>query len=228
MRGFKQIGVLCVATIFLANGAIFADAFNDSPGRFTGALTTADACGAGTGNFGVFAGLGDDVTSVFGSFGYGFSKYTEGRIKIGFTDPKGKNDNLRFADTEDRNSDMGFLIGMDLKHEYLDYYDKSSNVPFDLAFGGMLEYAHSEGSSIFELGGNVIGSIPYRFNSGNRLVPYILLNLRMESFSNNGTDLEGGLNLGTKFEFRGDINLFAEFQIFDNMTFFTGLEFGAF
>jgi hypothetical protein len=203
-----------LAFVFSSSGVM---AWDDSFGRMTGGLATADACGSGIGLLGGFIGLGDDATSLFGVYTYGFSKYTEGRIKFGFSDPE---------DTPHYDSDPRLMIGGDLKYEIMDYYNHSAKNPFDLALGGSMEFVDTEGGSAFLLGGNLIGSIPYRFNSGNRLVPYMIINFRMERISNGDadTDFEAGANLGVKFEFSDDLGLFGEFQIDGNDAFFTGLE----
>lgn len=193
---------------------------DESFGRMSGGLTTADACGAKAGYLGGFVGLGDNSTSLFGSYTYGLSKYTEGRIKLGLSDPKGNSG---------QDSNIGILFGADMKYEFMDYYDHSTKAPFDMAAGGSLEFVRANGGSVFELGGNLIGSIPYRFRSGNKIVPYLMINVRLERFSSgHSSSLEGGMNLGAKFEFSDDLNLFGEFQLDGNMFFFTGIEFRAF
>ncbi len=208
----------CLAGIVIVLAAMSAAyGHNDSFGRMSGGLTTADACGAGKGYLGGFIGLGDHSTSIFGSYTYGFSKYTEGRLKFGFSDPE---------DYYGHDNNPGILFGGDLKYEFMDHYDQSSKAPFDMAAGGSMEFAKVGDGSIFQLGGNLIGSIPYRFRSGNRIVPYALLNFRLERFSNGYThsDFEAGLNLGAKYEFSDDVYLYGEFQLDGNDAFFTGIE----
>jgi hypothetical protein len=77
-----------------------------------------------------------------------------------------------------------------------------------------------------EIGGNVIASIPYHLKSGRRLIPYGRFDMRLES--NGESDFKVGLNLGTKFELGGDVDLYGEFQLDDNTALFLGLDFRAF
>jgi len=189
----------------------------DSAGLVSGNLTTADAVGAGIGYIGAFVGFGDNAAGIFGSFTYGLAEYTDIRIKLGFAD----------ADVE--NSDPEIFLGADFKYEIMDYYDTLHNNPFDLAAGAFMEYVAYENTPVFQLGGNLIGSIPYRFNSGHKIVPYARLNVRMERISNDltdnsDTDFQGGFNIGTKFEINQDFHLYGEFQLDGNAGIFLGLD----
>ncbi|MBN2227059.1 MAG: hypothetical protein JW763_06810 [candidate division Zixibacteria bacterium] len=188
-------------------------------GLAMGNLTTADACGYGLGLVGGHIGICDEGTSVFGNLTYGFSDYTEGRVKLGFFDP----------DIE--GADPKIMFGADFKYEFLDYYDRNRKNPFDLAFGGFLEYVDFEGGSVLQIGGNAIISIPYRFDSGRRIIPYGRLNLRMEKVSagdNDESDFFAGLNAGAKFEASEEFNIYGEFQLDGNAGLFFGVEFRAF
>lgn len=99
-----------------------------------------------------------------------------------------------------------------------------------MAFGGLLEYVKYDEFSILELGGNLIGSIPYRLSGGQRLIPYGRFDFRLEKYSNGGSEssFQVGLNLGTKYELSHDMNIYGEFQIDGNFGLFAGLEFQAF
>jgi hypothetical protein len=191
-------------------------------GILTGTLNPASTCGYGVGFLGGYAGLGDDATTLFGMLSYGFSDYTEGRLKLGFSDPDEGNANPRL------------LIGADLKYQFMDYNSKSKRQPFDMAIAGFFEYVDYDGSSYLQLGGNFIASIPYRLSSGQRLIPYAALNLRLDRNSNHDphhgshSDFEGGVNLGAKYELTQEMNIYGELQIDDNTAFFTGLEFRIF
>jgi len=190
-----------------------------SIGLATGNLTTADAAEYGVGYVGGFVGFGDEAAAVFGSITYGISEYTEGRVKFGFSD----------RDAPD--TDPQFLFGLDVKYELMDYYDKLRKNPFDLATGGFIEYVNYEGFSTVELGGNLIGSLPFRFESGQRLIPYSRINLRWERYSSGGESdsyFRGGLNIGTKFELNSDFGFYGEIQIDGNTGVFGGLEMRAF
>lgn len=190
--------------------------YADSAGMASGYLATADACGFGVGYIGGFAGILDDGTSLFSSLTYGFSEYTEGRIKIGFIDGEGEA------------SDPELLFGADFKYEFMDYNDKNGAQPLDMAFGGFLEYFDSGYFSVLQIGGNLIASIPYRFQSGSRLIPYGRAGLRMEKYSADSgvddTDFQFGLNLGAKYELTTDMNLYAEFQADGLLGLFLGLD----
>ncbi len=203
---------LLVTLIVLCPTFIFAD----SAGLFSGNLSTADACGFGVGYVGGHVGILDDGTAIFGSLTYGFSDYTEGRVKLGFFDGDGNA------------SDPELFLGIDFKYEFMDYYDKNGKQPLDMAFGGFLEYSDLGFFSILQIGGNYIASIPYRFQSGRKIVPYGRADLRMEKISvdvgDGDTDFQFGLNLGVKYELSTEMNLYGEFQI-DGMTgLFLGLD----
>jgi len=188
----------------------------NSLGLASGNLSTADACGFGVGYIGGYVGLLDDATTVFGSLTYGFSQYTEGRLKIGFSDLEGSA------------TDPEFMFGADFKYEFMDYYVKNRKQPLDMAFGGFLEYVSYQGFSILELGGNYIASIPYRFQSGRRLIPYGRADLRLESISvdggGNNSDFQFGVNLGVKYELSSEMNVYGEFQIDGLAGLFMGLD----
>jgi len=212
---FKTI--VAAAAMLLVLACFSTVAAKDSAGLVSGNLTTADAAGNGVGYFGGYVGFGDNAAAVFGTFTYGLAQYTDIRFKLGFSD----------ADVP--NSDPEIFLGVDFKYEIMDYYDTLHSNPFDLAAGAFMEYVAYENTPVFQLGGNLIGSIPYRFNSGHKIVPYARLNIRMERVSNDqtdesDTDFQGGLNVGTKFEVNRDFHLYGEFQIDGNAGIFLGLD----
>ncbi len=210
MAGRKQIklAVLLIISVIFISGSARAD----SAGLVTGNLATADACGFGLGYLSGNLGLGDNTTSFFGTLTYGFSQYTEGRIKLGLSDGE--------------RTDASLLFGADFKYELLDYYDASHPAPVDLALGGFMEWIDYDGISVLQIGGNIISSIPYRFKGGQKLVPYGRINIRLEKLSNgnSNTELELGLNLGTKFELSNDLSFYGEIQIDGNTGLFLATE----
>jgi hypothetical protein len=211
---WKRNCLITLITILTSISLAYGD---ESVGTITGTLTTAEACGFGIGYIGGFVGLGDNATTIFGTVTYGFSDYTDGKLKFGFSDPDG------------RNTDPKMLLGVDLKYQFMDY-NSQSRQPLDMSVGGFLEYVDYGYFTLTELGGSLTGSIPYRFNGGQRLIPYGRLNFRVERLSNGGSEsnFQAGLNLGAKFEFTEDMSLYGEFQIDGNTAFLTGLEFRAF
>jgi hypothetical protein len=214
MKYITKISVLVVLA-----GLLYVTGYTkESVGTASGSLTTADACGFGLGYTGLILGYGDAASCIGGYITYGFSNYTEGRIKLGFSDLDGPGTNPEF------------LFGFDLKYKFLDYTGELKNNPLDLALNSFIEYVNYPGSSVLELGGGLIGSIPYHFGSGRSLVPYSRLNIRWERYSENPglNDSESnyrvGLNLGVKYELSSDMNLYGEFQLDGNTAIFTGLE----
>jgi len=212
----KKIINIFIIVVFLLSISAYA---RESVGMASGNLTTADACGFGMGYTGVFFGYGDAASCIGVNITYGFSDYTEGRIKLGFSDLDG-------SDTSPE-----FMGGFDLKYKFMDYYDKMKNYPLDLAFGGFVEYVNYKNTTVLEIGGGLIGSIPYRFKSGRSLIPYTRANIRLERFSvdccpgDSESNYRFGLNLGVKYELSSDFNLYGEVQIDGNLGVFTGLEF---
>ncbi|MEW5925295.1 MAG: hypothetical protein AB1746_15035 [Candidatus Zixiibacteriota bacterium] len=198
----------------------FTPALADSGGLFTGNLTTADAVGTGVGYFGGFVGFGDNMSTVYGTFTYGMAEYTDIRFKLGF------------SDIDYHDSDPKIMLGFDFKYEIMDYDDTLHKNPFDFAAGAFLEYADYDYSPMLEFGGNLIGSIPYRFKSGQKLIPYARINVRMEridpEWGDANTDFEAGMNLGAKFEMTTDFNLYGEFELDGNTGIYLGLEVRAF
>jgi hypothetical protein len=214
MTGHKGIPAAALLLILLIP---INNAFGDSAGLASGTMTTANACGFGVGYFGGILGLGDNFTSFIGTLNYGFSQYTEGRAKLGIVDAEGTSATL--------------FLGADMKYQLLDHYDAVHPSPLDLALGGFFEWASFDPNTVLQLGGNVIGSIPYRFTGGQRLIPYGSVNVRLERLSANGnsnTNLELGLNIGAKFEMSSDMSFYGELQIDGNTGLFLGTEIRAF
>jgi len=213
----KYMAKISILTVFVCLLSVTGYT-RESVGMASGNLTTADACGFGLGYTGLIFGYGDAASCIGGYVTYGFSNFTEGRIKIGFSDLDGPG------------TDPEFLFGFDLKYKFMDYSGEMNNNPLDLALTSIVEYVNYPGSSVLELGGGLIGSIPYHFTSGRSLIPYTRLNLRWERYSENPgmniaeSNYRVGLNMGVEYELSSDINLYGEVQIDGNEAIFTGLE----
>ena len=200
--------VLCVG--------LTAQAF-DAIGSSFGCMTTASTQGMGAGSFGVGVGIAD-ATSVVGSFNYGLSRYTDGRLKLGFID-------------SDASKDMELVFGADFKWQIWDITGMTKH-PFDMAIGGFFEYVDFGGASVMELGGQCIGSYSFDMTNGRTLTPYGRFNLRMERLSvdfrgdsDSKSELKFGLNAGVAYQITTSINIYGELQIDGNDGLFIGADF---
>ncbi|MCP4685534.1 MAG: hypothetical protein GY867_08790 [bacterium] len=212
----KRIFVALLILSFVATGPAYGI---DALGSAFGTLTTADVLGQGKGNFGFGVGIAD-ATSFVGSFTFGLSEYTDGRVKLGLVDNDG-------ADTK-------FTIGADFKWQYWTFGSETSH-PFDMAVGGFFEYADFDAASVVQLGGQLIGSYPIELKSGGTLAPYARVNARLESISfdqapGSGADdsesnLELGLNGGVQWIMTSTVTVYGEFQIDGNDGVFFGVDF---
>jgi len=183
----------------------------DAVGSSFGTLTTAQALGLGQADFGFGIGLADR-TSFVGTFAYGLSQYTDGRIRIGLVDPD-------HGDTE-------FTIGADFKWQFWNYGVQTDHL-FDFAVGGFAEYVDFSGWSVFQVGGHLIGSYPITLTKGGILSPYGRFNARLEHVSNGDSEsnLKIGLNAGVAWEATATISFLGEFQIDGNDGVFFGVDF---
>jgi opacity protein-like surface antigen len=208
----KRIFLVSVCLLLLATSASFADS---AAGSAFGALATAGTQGMGHGSFGFAVGLAD-ATSFTGSFMYGLSANTDGRIKVGLIDNDG-------GDTE-------LTIGADFKYQIVTVGGVSKG-PFDMAVGGLFEYADYGGVSVVQLGGQYIGSYPVRLESGGTLTPYGRFNIRVEfvdsDLGGSESNLEIGVNGGVYWKVNSSLGLFGEFQIDGNDGIFLGLDLSA-
>lgn len=210
----KRICVLTVVLSLCVSSAALADAV----GSAFGALTTAQSIGQGRAAFGGGVGLGDNATSFFGTFTYGLSQYTDGRLKVGLVDADG--------------SDTKLSIAGDFKWQFWTY-GKESGQPFDFAVGGLFEYADFDYLSVFQFGGQLIGSYPIALRRGGTISPYGRFNARLESVSwdnprasdDSETNLKVGLNAGIGWEMTPTVSLFGEFQLDGNDGVFFGIDF---
>lgn len=213
----KKITVLLVTGFVLVGGSSYGI---DAMGSAFGNLSVAQALGQGRGNFGVGIGLAD-ATSFVGSFAYGLSEYSDGRIKLGLSDPGD-------------NADAELVFGADYKWQFWSYGPESSH-PFDFAVGAFLEYVDYSSVSALQLGGQLIASYPIVLSSGRTLTPYGRFNARLESLSwdlppqsvgdDSESNLEIGLNGGVRWEMTSTVNVYAEFQLDGNDGLFLGIDF---
>jgi hypothetical protein len=190
-----------------------------SQAQFLGQLSTAQSPGPGKSMVGGYFGIYEDAFSFFGQYRYGFANYFDGAIKAGFisVDAGG-------------NSEAGLLLGGDLKYQVL---DAVLGDPFDLAFGGLAEFALVDPLTILSLGGYVLGSYPFEMRNGRHVSPYGRFNMRMQReevdlgpFGDvSNTDLEIGLNLGTHVELTPAWGLIGEFFIEDQIGFVMGFDY---
>jgi hypothetical protein len=207
-------------TVFLAPQA---EAGNG--GLIFGNLQSARTLGDGVYNFGVGVMPGDDITTVQGSFGYGFSRFVEGRFRLGIADQDGANE------------DPTIGLGAEVKYQFWNYEGESGaglDDPFDLSFSGMFEYASFESRKITSIGANVLGSRPYISKQGRRYGPYGRFNVRMMTVDpksagiSSDTDIEFTITPGFMFQLTDQMTAFVEFNIDDNTGFALGVEFGPF
>lgn len=207
--------------------------------QFLGQMSPASILDYGTGKLGGYFFTADDAFGVVGSARYGFSKYVEGRARMGFVDQDG------------RDTDPHIIFGVDVKYLLWEYIRKkpvsnSSTAaeyynPFDLSLGFGLEYAKLQTYSVFGLGTSVIGSFPFYFKNRSSIEPYARFNIRYQhnSFdtrhpvtgrveSHSDSDFEIGLNLGALFSLTPLVDFTAEFQLDDQNAFYLGVDFAAF
>ena len=214
MKG-KALVLGAVLLIGLAATPCFADS---AVGSFFGTLSTAQPVGMGKGAFQAGVGVGD-LTSFFGAFRYGFSEYTQGRLRLGMADDDGV--------------DASIIFGADFMYQFWNVTPQTKN-PIDMSFQGFLEYGDFDWFSVLEVGGAVVGSYPFKMSNGSVLSPYGRLNIRMEKYSadsespgvdTDDTNLEFGLNGGCHWQITPTIGGFAEFQIGGNEGLFLGMDF---
>jgi hypothetical protein len=203
----SHVFTAALITVLSFQGALAGGAF--------GNLTTARTVGMGKGFWGIGVGVAD-ATSFFGTFTYGMSESFDGRAKFGFVDGGG--------DTE-------VTLGFDVKYQMLSHGGASNN-PFDMALGGLFEFADYGGVSYMQVGFLTTGSYPFAMSNGRFLSPYVRLNVRIEDVnydgpggSGGGSDLELGINAGVQYELSKNVGLYGEFQLDGNDGAFFGLDF---
>jgi hypothetical protein len=216
---------ICAAliTLAVASGSQAGDAF----GSVFGTLATGKSIGDGEGEFQIGVGAADR-TSVFGTFVFGLSEFTEARVKLGLADDEGVDTKVAF--------------GADFKYQLMDV-GAGLNDPFDMGLGGMFEYTDLGHFSVWQLGARTVGSYPFELRNGTTLSPYGSLNVRLEGYSSDDyyvvvhdepvlrggdseTELKFGLGFGVSWQFNRNVALFGEFQFDGNDGLFFGLNFG--
>ena len=230
--------------------AMLALAFSAQPvlaagGSVFGTQSTAVAIGQGNANGAITLGLAD-ITSFVGTFDYGMSKFTTGRLKLGFADAS--------------NSDMAISIGGEIRWQVWSVANyvgkkgsksskgiksrKANKKPLDLSIGVMTEYLsidndvilagvkNTYSSSIFQFGGFLLASQSFVTKSGKMITPYGRFNIRLEdtNFENAGgkvsnSDIEIGFNTGVSYQFTNTMNIYGEFQVDGNDGLFIGVDF---
>ena len=107
-------------------------------GLIFGSLQAAPTVADDTYKIGASALVGDDATSVYGSFAYGFGMFTEGRIRLGI------------SDLDRQGSNPSIAIGAEFKYQFWNYSDDTTGFadPLDLSLSGMFEFADYDPFSI--------------------------------------------------------------------------------
>ena len=206
---------IVVATVLLA-GVAYGDGL-DAYGSAFGTLSKAQVIGQGAGDFGLAFGAAD-MTSFVGFFAYGMSESTEGRVKLGLAD--------------DRGVDATVTFGLDFHYQMLDFNSAVQQDPLDLSVGGFLEYVDFDGLSVFQIGADLLGSIPFDLSNATTLTPYGRFNVRLErykvdvlGFSDSESELKFGLSLGTCWDMSENFGLYGEFQFDGNDGLFAGVRY---
>ncbi len=215
MKKVKYVaGVISI--LMLAATPVFG---GSSFGTMFGSMTTATTVGMGHGAFQGAVGIAD-LTTFYGGFRYGFSDYTQGRIKLGLVDDQG--------------IDASLVFGADFLYQFWNVNQNTpeSKKPFDMGFQGFFEYADFDYFSLVEVGGAVVGSYPFVMKNGNKLTPYGRVNIRMEKANFDvaipgidDTNLEFGINAGVHYELTKDLGAYGELQLDGNDGLFLGLDF---
>lgn len=196
-----------------------------SGGLIFGNLQSARAIGDGVYKFGGGVMPGDDITTVQASLAYGFSRFVEGRFRLGI------------ADQDIINEDPAIALGAELKYQFWNYEGASGaglDDPFDLSFAGMFEYVSFSSLRITSIGANVLGSRPFISKQGRRYGPYGRFNVRLMTVDpklagfKSDTDIEFTITPGAMVQLTDQMTAFLEFNIDDNTGFAIGVEFGPF
>ncbi len=214
----RKVSLIVFTILILAASSTYSVS---AVGSVFGNMTTAKTQGQGIGSFGLVAGIAD-YTSVAGTFKYGLSKFTDGTLKIAFVDPGKADDDLHLA------------IGASFNHQFM-VMDEVTKSTFEMGYGGFFEYLDVGPSSVFQVGGRLIGSYPVVMTNGKTLTPYGSFNARLESISfdntpigvdNSDSNIEFGFNFGVEWELSNNIKIMGEFQLDGNDGLFIGADFG--
>ena len=216
----KLILITGLVLVTVAGSSVLADV-----GSAFGTQATAQSLGQRVGYFGLGVGIAD-YTSVVGTFDYGLSNYTTGRLKLGFTD-------------SGDNADMALSMGAEVRWQIWQAGGVNKR-PVDLAVGPMIEYfkigqrvqSVSTDISVFQFGAFVLGSHGFMTSGGKMLTPYAKLNVRNENVkveiqnvSASASDLRVGFGTGVSYQMSNSMNLYGELQFDGNNGFFMGVDF---
>lgn len=179
-------------------------------GSVFGSMSTAQSFGQGRGTLGISAGIADD-NSIAGWFGFGMSKYVDGRIKLGLWDAGPK---------------TLLALGGDFKWQFWSMAD-GARYPIDMGVGGFIEYEDLDRSSVLQIGSHLVGSYPIKLSRAGTLSPYGRLNVRLVSTSaDSNSDIKFGLTAGAAWDLTQLMRMYGEFQLDGNNGVFFGIEFG--
>ena len=209
MKIISRLAVALIAGIAIGSTCVAGGA----DGSMYGGLTTAQSLGQGRGTLGLSGGIADH-NAISGWFGYGMSKYTDGRVHLGFWDAGPKT----------------FLsLGGDFKWQFWSV-GEGPRYPIDMAVGGFIEYEDKDGGSFLQLGSHLVASYPFKLYQHGVLSPYGRLNVRLyrESIGldSSKSDIKFGLNGGAAWDATSALRFYGEFQIDGNDGVFFGVEFG--
>jgi len=227
------------ATVLIAVVLLVAStAHAENVGSMFGTMSTARTVASGHTLLGARVGVAD-ATSANGTFGFGFSRTGDARLKAGFID-----DDL---------IQTTLALGTDAKWQVLNVYAVNSEgvvsrskAPFDLAIGPFVEWFKIdfdnnpviESQSVFQVGMGFYGSYPVKLKNGGSISPYGRVNARVEWLSVNfapspvplsdasDNQLALGLNGGVAWHPRGsNLVLFGEIQLDGNDGVFFGIDY---
>jgi len=208
------------AVVFAAAVLMAGAAYGDGPdawGSAFGTLSKAQVIGAGAGDIGLGV-CAADMNSFVGFFAYGMSASTEGRFKLGIAD--------------DEPVDAKLTFGFDFHYQMLDVDPGVQGDPLDLSVGAFLEYVDFDGLSVFQIGGDMLGSYPFALDNNTTLSPYGRFNVRLERYKTSTpvrswseSELKFGLTMGTCWDLSADFGLYAELQFDGNDGLFAGLRY---
>ena len=213
-KQIKRPFLIVCALAILAVGSVSAD---PAVGTMFGTLSTAEAVGQGAGDFGGGVGLGDNMTSFFGTFKYGLSRFGTLGLQLGIVDPDGPG------------TDSKISFGANFAYQVWGLDEPDIKRPFDMDVGGFFQLHSGDGFDWTYFGGFVTGSYPFMMKNQSRLIPYARMNIRSEKWSvdNGGSNssLQFGLNMGTAWEITKSTTLYGEIQLDGNDGLFLGVDF---
>lgn len=217
MKKAKEVTKLFVIVGLIGLFLVTSVSAEPAVGDLFGTLSTAEAIGQGRGDFGAGLGLGDHMTSFFGTFKYGVSRYGTLGFQLGMVDP----------DRSGLHSKLSF--GASFAYQLWGMDEPDVKRPFDMDFGGFFEIYSGDVVDYVYVGGFVTGSYPFIMKNGSRLTPYARFNVRSEKIDYDATgsssSLKFGLNMGTAWELTKTTNIYGEIQLDGNDGLFFGIDF---